>query len=125
MTGECRLDGNAAGLQVSNFSQHDDVGVLTKERLQGRGEGHSDLGSHQHLIDAEEVVFDRVLRRHDVDVDVVDLGQRRIKSRRLTGTRRSGNQHHAVRIGDRFHQLALGAGLNAERSEVEGQVALV
>ena len=73
VTGEGGLDGDATRLQVSNFSQHDDVGVLTKKRLQRGGEGHPDLGSHQHLVDAEQVVFDRVLRRHDVDVDVVDL----------------------------------------------------
>ena len=48
-------------------------GILTKERLQRRGEGHPDVGSHKHLVDAEEIVLDRVLGRHDVDVDVVDL----------------------------------------------------
>ena len=76
VTSERGLDGDAASLQVSNFSQHDDVGVLTKERFQRRGEAHPDVGSHQHLVDAKEVVFNRVLRRHDVDVDVVDLGER-------------------------------------------------
>ena len=36
-----------------------------------------------------------------------------------------GDQHHAVRIQDRLHQVGLGLGLEAELGQVEGQVALV
>ena len=39
----------------SRISQHDDIGVLTKERLQRRGEGHADLGTHEHLIDSNRL----------------------------------------------------------------------
>src|SRR4029077_10018887 len=73
----------------------------------------------------KQVVLDRVLGRHDVDVDVVDLGERRVQRRRLTRTRWTGDKHHSIRIGDRFHQLPFGTRLDAERSEVEGQVTLV
>jgi len=31
------LDGDTAGLEVSNFADHDDVRVLAQERLQRRG----------------------------------------------------------------------------------------
>ena len=69
MAGERGLDGDAAGLQVADLADHDDVRVLPQERLQRRGEGQPDLGPHLHLVDAHQVVLDRVLRRHDVDVD--------------------------------------------------------
>src|ERR1700704_6125626 len=125
VTGESSLNGDAAGLQVSNFSQHDDVRILTKERLERRGERHADLGTDEHLIDSKQVVLDRVLGRHDVDVDVVDLGESRIQRRRLTRPRRTGDEHHSVRVRDRFHQLAFGTGLDSEGPEVQRQVALV
>ena len=39
VTRERRLDRDATGLQVSNLSDHDDVRILTQERLQRCGEG--------------------------------------------------------------------------------------
>ncbi len=125
VAGERRLDGDAARFEISNLTDHDDVRVLPQERLERGGERHPDVGAHQHLVDAEEVVLDGILGGHDVDVDLVDLRQRRVERRRLAGTRRAGDEHHAVRVRDRLHEVRLGARLDAERREVERQVALV
>ena len=38
VTRERRLDGDGSRVDVSNLTDHDDVGILAKERLQGRGE---------------------------------------------------------------------------------------
>ncbi len=45
--------------------------------------------------------------------------------RRLTRTCWTGDEHHSIRIGYRFHQLALGARLDAEGAQIEREVALV
>ena len=66
VTGERGLDGDAARLDVPNLTDHDDVRILPQERLERLGEGHADLGPHEHLIDAVDVVLDRVLGGHDV-----------------------------------------------------------
>jgi hypothetical protein len=119
------LDGDAAGLEVADLAEHDDVRVLPQERLERGRERHADLVAHLHLVDAEEVVLDGILGGHDVRVDRVDLGQRRVERGRLARARGAGHQHHAVRIGDGLHELALGARLDAELLEIERQVPLV
>src|SRR5690606_2572745 len=68
---------------------------------------------------------DGVLGGHDVDLRGVDLGQCRVERGRLTGARGAGDQHHAVRVHDRRHEVALRFRLHAELLEVERQVALV
>ena len=125
VSGERRLDRDAAGFEISNLTDHDDVRILPQERLQRRGEGHADLVAHQDLIDAEHVVLDGIFRRHDVDVDQIDLRQRRVKRRRFAGAGWAGDEHHAVWVHHRFHQVLLGAGLDAELLEIERQVALI
>ena len=60
------LDGNLRGLEVSNLTDHDDVGVLTQERAQCRGEVQADVFVHLHLVDADEVELDRILGGADV-----------------------------------------------------------
>ena len=125
VTGKGGLDGDTARFQVTDFADHDDVRILTEERLQCGSERHADLGAHLHLIDAEEIVLHGIFGGHDVGVAVVDLRQRRIQRSRLAGTGGAGHEDHAVRVRDRFHQLAFGARLDTELLEVEGEVALV
>ena len=125
VAGECRLYCDARRLEIADLADHDDVRILTQERAERCRESHADLGPHQHLIDSEEVVLDGIFRGHDVGVDAVDLGKGRIESGRFPRTRRPSDQQHPVRIRDRLHHLALGAGLEAERREVEVEVALV
>ena len=80
---ECGLDRDAARFKVSNFADHDDVGVLAQKGLERRGEGHADFCAYLHLIDAVEVVLDGIFGGHDVRVAGVDLGECRIQRRRL------------------------------------------
>ena len=125
VAGEGGLDGDAARFQVANFADHDHVRILTQECLERRGEGHPDFRTHLHLIDAEEIILDGILGGHDIRVAGIDLRQRRVEGGRLAGTRGAGHEHHAVRIRNGLHELALGARLDAEFLEVEGQVPLV
>jgi hypothetical protein len=123
--GERRLDGDGPGFQVPDLPNHDDVGVLPQERPERRGEAHPDLVSHLHLVDPVEVVLHRVLRRHDVHLVGVHLGQRRVEGGGLPGPRGTRHQHHPVRVGDGVHEVLLRLLLEAELGQVEGQVPLV
>jgi hypothetical protein len=55
----------------------------------------------------------------------VDAGERRVERGGLARAGGAGDEHHAVRVADRLEQLALGPRLDAERLEVEREVALV
>ena len=88
MARERSLDGNARRLEISDLADHDDVRILTEERPERGRERHSDFRSHEHLIDSEQVVLDWIFRRHDVDVDVVHLRERRVQRRRFSRARR-------------------------------------
>src|SRR6185312_7251926 len=125
VTRESCLDRDAAGFEISNLTDHDDVRILAQEGFQRRGEAHADLGAYLNLIDAVKVVLDGVFGGHDVDIDRVHLGQRGIQRSRLTRTGWSRDEHHAVRILNRFHQLALCTRLDAEGLEIEGKISLV
>jgi hypothetical protein len=69
------LDRDLGGLEVADLADHDDVRVLPQERAQRGGEVEADLVVHLHLVDAVEVVLDRVFGGGDVDVDLVQLAR--------------------------------------------------
>src|SRR5690606_13836254 len=71
VAGERRLDRDLRGLEVSNLADHDDVGVLAKERAQRHREVKPDVIVHLHLVDAGQVVLHRVFRGADVGVGLV------------------------------------------------------
>lgn len=60
------LDADVSGFFIADFAQEDDVGVLAEEGAESGGEGHPDFFVGLGLIDAVEVVFDRVLNGRDV-----------------------------------------------------------
>ncbi len=66
VTGQARLYRDLRGLQVTDLTDHDDVGVLAQDGAQAAREGHFDLGVHLCLTDAVDVILDRVLDGHDV-----------------------------------------------------------
>ena len=79
MARQRRVNGDLRRFAVTDFADHDDVRVLTQEGTQRPRKRHADVGLHLHLVDARHVVFDRVLGRHDTDVDLVHLVQERVK----------------------------------------------
>ena len=66
VSGEGGLDGDACGFLVPNFSDHDDVGVLSEDVSEAMGEGESDFGFDLHLADGVELILDGVLDGEDV-----------------------------------------------------------
>ena len=66
VAGERGLDGDLGGLEVADLADHDDVGVLAQEGAQRGGEVEPDVLVDLHLVDADEVVLDRILGGGDV-----------------------------------------------------------
>ena len=79
MAGERRLDGDLRRLEVPNLSDEHDVGILAQERAQRRGEVEADVLADLDLIDPRQVELDGILRRHDVDVGLVERRERRVE----------------------------------------------
>ncbi len=74
VTGQRRVDRDVGGLLVANLADHDHVGILPQEGAQRAGEGQPDLRLDVDLVDAADLVLDRIFRREDVEVRLVDRG---------------------------------------------------
>ncbi len=68
VAGERGADCDLRGLEVADFADHDDVGILAEHMAQRAGERQADLGVRLHLVRAGHLVFDRVLDRDDTEV---------------------------------------------------------
>ena len=125
VAGERRLDGDLGGLEVAHLADHDDVGVLAQEGAQRVGEVEADVLVDLHLVDADQVVLDRILGGGDVGDDLVELGERRVEGGGLAAAGRAGDQHHAEGLVDGVLEVLQRQLLEAELGHVELQVRLV
>ena len=72
MAGQGYVDGDGRGLQVANFTDHDNVRRLAQNRAQRGGERQADDFADLHLVDAAQNVFHRVFDGDDFPVRTVD-----------------------------------------------------
>ena len=108
VTGHRGADRDVGGLDVANFSHHDDVRVLAQDVAQTFGEGEVDLRFHIDLRNAGEAIFNRFLDRDDAALDGVDAAEETIERGRFSGTGRTGDENDAVRLGEeRLHDPGL------------------
>src|SRR5690606_6352309 len=89
------------------------------------GEAHVDARIDLRLLDAVEVVRDRVLDGKDVRGVRIEPPERRVERGRLARTGRPGNQHDAMRLVYQLVEGDQGAGAHAELAEVEPPGLLV
>src|SRR5690606_5542973 len=75
VAGQRGLDGDARGFQVAHLADHDDVRILAHDAAQRVGEIQPDLWLGLDLVDAFDLVFDRILDGDDLDVGGVELAQ--------------------------------------------------
>src|SRR5713101_2516361 len=125
VAGQRGLDGDLRRLAVADLADHDHVRVLAKEAAQTVGEGEVDLRVHRRLRDALELVLDRVLDGHDVEVRPVDLAEGRVERGGLAAPGGPRHQHDPVRLVDQpLHggELVL---VHPDLGEVEQHRALV
>src|SRR3954454_14930208 len=105
MAGERRLDGDLRRFKITDFADHDDIGVLTQKRSQATREVETDFVADLHLVDPHDAVFDRVFGRGNVYVRFVELRERGVQGRRFTTAGRTGDEDHSVRAIDRFFEV--------------------
>ena len=79
VTGQRGVDGDFSGFNVADLSDHDDVRRLTEHRAERRGEGHLHVPVHLHLVDAGQLVFDRVFDGDDLAARSVDRVKKRVE----------------------------------------------
>ena len=125
VAGEGGFDRNGRRLLVADLPHHDDIRVLPQKRLEGRGERKSHGLVHVDLVDPFQVVLDRVLRRHDVRRDRVDLGEGGVEGGGLPRAGGAGDQDHPERAVDRLHEVLEGRRIEPQLGEIEGEVRLV
>src|SRR5579885_2581171 len=100
VAGERGLNGDVGGFLVSDFADHDFVGVVAKDGPQAAGKGEAFFLVYGNLRDAAELVFDGVFDRDDfvlVGLDFVDGG---VKGGGLAGAGGTGDEHHAVGLAN-------------------------
>ena len=66
VTGKRGADGDVRGLAIANFTDHDDVGILTDDVPHSGGERQADLRIDVDLIDPVHLIFDRIFDRDDL-----------------------------------------------------------
>ena len=125
MPGERGADADLRGLEVARLTNEDHVGVLTEEGAERGRECPADVFVDLNLVDALQVVLDRILGRHDVHVRRVDGVDARVERGGLAGSGRSSDQHHAVRLVDRGVELVEAPVVEAELRQIELQRLLV
>src|ERR1700722_828219 len=119
MSRETRLYGDLRRLQVTDFSDHDDVGVLAQDSAQPARESHLDFGIDLRLTDAVNEILDRVLDGDDVTGVVIEAFKSRVQRGRLAGARGTGDEQNAVRLVDEFIHQPFSVGCHAKRSQVD------
>src|SRR5207237_10582903 len=104
--GRRRLHRELHGFESADFADHDDVGVLPQDRAQQAGEIEPDLRLYLDLVDAGQLVLDRVFDGYDIARHRVQLQEASVERRRFAAARRPGYQHHAIRQIERaFYPL--------------------
>ncbi len=83
---------------VADLTEQDDVGILAQHRAQHAPERQPLLLVDLDLVDALELILDRVLDRDDVRLRREDLAQERIERGGLAAPGRAGDEDHALRL---------------------------
>ena len=105
VAGERGLDRVFGRFQIADFADEHDVRVVTQNGAQRGGERQADLRMNLNLVDAVELVFDRVFGRDDLGVFVLDFDQRAVERRRFAGAGRAGDEDDAVRQSNQLAEL--------------------
>ena len=87
MPREGGLYGNAGGLLIANFADHDDVRILSQEAAERGRKRQADALVNVGLIGGGQLVLNRVLDRADVHRVAVKRVQGRVEGRGLTASR--------------------------------------
>ena len=101
MAGERRARGDLGRLQVADLADHDDIGIEPDDGAQQGRETEPDLRVHLDLVDARELILDRVLDGDDLGLFGVEREQGGIERGGLARAGGAGDEQDAVGGGER------------------------
>ena len=105
MAGLRGLHRDLRGLLVADLADQDDVGILAEDRAERARERQLGLLVDLRLVDAGNLVLDRILDRDDVGAARLDRRDRGAERRRLAAAGRADDQDHAVLVLEEEAQL--------------------
>ena len=79
VTGHGCANGNVRGFNVSNFTNHDHIRILSKDVTQTFGKGEVDLRLHVDLQNAGQSIFDRFFNRDDTPLHEINAAKKAIQ----------------------------------------------
>ena len=110
------LHRDAGGLLVADFADQDHVGVLAQDRAQRARERQLDLLVDLRLVDARQLVLDRIFDGDDVGALGLQRHQRRAERGGLAAAGRPDDEDHAVLVFEEAPCRSLNAA--AEKPEL-------
>src|SRR5580698_2665221 len=125
MASERGLRRDARGLRVTDFADHDDIGVVPEHGTQRAGEIEADLGLDLYLIQAFDLELHRIFDRDDLALGVVEPVEGCIERRRLAGPRRPRDQDQAVRPLEKFRKPRMNEIAKPKLAEIQPYCPLI
>ena len=119
VTGQGGLDGDLGRLDVTRFSNHDPVGILTQEGPEYLGKGQPEGLVHRNLHDSVDLIFDGILRREQFGIDRVDLVKAGVEGRGLSRSSGPGDNEDAVRLLDDAQDVIIDVFGHLERFQIK------
>src|SRR3954447_27048627 len=119
MAGQCRVDGNVCRFAVADFTDHNDIGILTYERAHRRGEGQPDRRLGLRLVDTRNLIFDGILNGKDLSRRLVQDRQHCRERRGLSASSRAGDQDQAMRQRQQAAQRCFIAAEQSNLAQIE------
>ena len=119
MAGQRRLHRDLHSFEIADFADHDDVGVLPQDRAQQACEIEPDLRLYLDLVDAGQLILDRVFDGYDVARHRVQLQEAGVERRRLAAAGWPGHKYHTVRQIERAFDPLPDVGRQTELGVVE------
>lgn len=119
VAGEGRLDGDAAGFQVADFTDHDHVRVLAHDGAQRAGEVEADGRFHLDLVDALKLVFHRVFHGDDLALGGIEPRQRGVQGGGLARAGGPGDEQDTVGPFEHFEEGFQALAIEAQALEIE------
>ncbi len=101
-----RLHGDLGRLLIADFADQDDVGGLPQHGPDDAGEVEADLVLHLDLVDAGQVILDRVLGGDDLSIRPVQFVQGGVEGGGLARAGRPRDQEDAVGAFDDLLEAA-------------------
>ena len=92
------MHGNLHGFIVTDFTNHNNVGILAEERTEAVCKSDPRFRIDLCLVHARKLVFDRVLDGGDVDRRRIQNMEHRIERRCLAVSCRARHEDHPVRF---------------------------